>query len=70
MFANPGVRPSKSFITVPDYHGACIVSAMTGTPLHRLRPGPRTIAGVDRVTINKEPLERYREALESFVDAL
>jgi cellulose biosynthesis protein BcsQ len=70
IFANPRVRPSKSFITVPDYHSACIVSSMTGTPLHRLKAGPREIAGVERVQINQGPLDGYREALENFVDAL
>ncbi|GGT00616.1 ATPase [Planobispora rosea] len=70
VFANPGMDPSKSFVTVPDYHGACIVSSMTGTPLHKLKAGPRTIAGVERVQINPEPLQNYRTALEHFVDTL
>lgn len=70
IFSSPGSDPATSFITVPDYHGACIVSSMTGTPLHGLKAGPRTIAGVERVQINPEPLRNYRVALEHFVDAL
>ncbi|MEV4491759.1 ParA family protein [Micromonospora coxensis] len=70
IFANSGMKPSKSFITVPDYHSACIVSAMTGTPLDKLVAGPRKLAGVNFVQVNKEPLDRYRAALEKFVDAL
>jgi cellulose biosynthesis protein BcsQ len=70
LFANPRVKPSSTFVTVPDYHSACIVSSMTGTPLHRLKAGPRTIAGVERVQINPGPLGSYRKALEGFVDSL
>lgn len=70
LFSNPAAIPSESFITVPDYHSASIVSAMTGTPLHRLKAGPRNIAGVERVQINPDPLKTYRAALEQFVDQL
>jgi cellulose biosynthesis protein BcsQ len=69
IFANPGSLPSLAFKEVPDYHSACIVASITGTPLHRLKPGPRVIAG-ERVQINQEPLDRYRAALASFVDSL
>lgn len=68
VFSDRG-RPSEAFIDVPDYHSACIVSAMTGTPLHALRAGPRNIAG-ERVQINPDPLLRYRDALQEFVDRL
>jgi cellulose biosynthesis protein BcsQ len=69
LFALPRQKPSSSFVEIPDYHGACIVASMTGTPLHRLRAGPRTLAG-ERVQINSEPLERYKTALSQFVDTL
>lgn len=69
IFANPKNLPSKSFVDVPDYHSACIVAATTGTPIHRLQPGPRLL-GNDRVQLNKDPLNRYKEALESFVSCL
>lgn len=61
--------PSKNFIEIPDYHSACIVASMTGTPLHKLKAGPRDIAG-ERVQVNPDPLERYRKALGTFVDNL
>jgi len=67
IFSNPKESPEESFISIPDYHGACVVSAHTGTPLHRLKAGPRNIEG-ERVQLNKDPLNRYRDALEKFVD--
>jgi cellulose biosynthesis protein BcsQ len=69
FFAQPRNNPSDSFIEIPDYHSACIVASMTGTPLHKLRAGPRQLAG-ERVQINEQPLERYKIALNSFVDTL
>lgn len=69
FFAQPRNRPSDSFIEIPDYHSACIVASMTGTPLHKLRAGPRQLAG-ERVQINEQPLERYKEALNKFIDTL
>jgi cellulose biosynthesis protein BcsQ len=69
IFAIPGRDPTESFIEVPDYHSASIVAATTGTPLHRLKPGPRML-GEERVQINVGPLNNYRAALGKFVDAL
>lgn len=69
VFAVPSAKPSKKFVEVPDYHSACIVSASTGTPLHRLTAGPKTL-GKERVQINRDPLERYRGALGKLVDRL
>ncbi len=69
IFASPSSRPSATFKEVPDYHSACIVASMTGTPLHRLKAGPKTVAG-ERVQINPEPLEKYKAALAAFVDSL
>jgi cellulose biosynthesis protein BcsQ len=67
IFAEPRHKPSKSFIEVPDYHSASIVAAMTGTPLHGIKPGPRDLGG-ERIQINKGPLEKYKKALENVVD--
>lgn len=69
LFARPGEVPSSQFIEIPDYHSACVVASMQGTPLHRLRAGPHDVAG-ERIQINQEPLTRYREALQHFVSAL
>jgi cellulose biosynthesis protein BcsQ len=69
IFSNPRMQPSRNFVEIPDYHSASIVSAMTGTPLHKLKAGPRDLVG-ERVQINPAPLERYRKALNEFVDCL
>jgi cellulose biosynthesis protein BcsQ len=69
IFANTRQKPSDGFLEVPDYHGASIVAAMTGTPLHALKPGPRDIGG-ERVQVNPGPLNKYRKALEKVVDSL
>jgi len=69
IFAVPGKLPSTTFIDVPDYHSACIVSAYFGMPLHLITPGPKTLAG-ERVQLNRDPLQRYKTALAEFVDSL
>jgi cellulose biosynthesis protein BcsQ len=69
VFSNPKDKPSKSFVEIPDYHSACIVSATSGTPLHRLTPGPKQM-GAERVQLNKDPLDKYKTALGKFVDLL
>lgn len=69
VFANVKAAPSKAFIDVPDYHSACIVAANTGTPLHKIKAGPKMVVG-ERVQLNPEPLNRYKEALREFVDSL
>jgi cellulose biosynthesis protein BcsQ len=67
IFADPRRKPSEGFLEVPDYHGASIVAAMTGTPLHALKAGPREIGG-ERIQVNPGPLANYRKALERVVD--
>lgn len=69
IFANPRSAPSKNFVDVPDYHSACIVAAMTGTPLYLLKPGPKVL-GHERVQLNQGPLTKYKKALTDFVDRL
>ena len=69
LFADPRTVPSKSFLEIPDYHSACVVASMTGTPLHKLKAGPTMLAG-ERVQINPAPLARYKKALSEFVDRL
>jgi cellulose biosynthesis protein BcsQ len=65
IYATPKELPSNSFISIPDYHSACVVAANTGTPLHKLKPGL-----VEERMLNKDPLDRYRKALEEFVNCL
>lgn len=69
IFTYPSSMPSSEVVTIPDYHGASIVSASIGIPLHRLKAGPHDVAG-ERVQINQEPLLRYKNALNLFVERL
>ncbi len=69
FFASPAQTPSQAFLNIPDYHSACIVASYFGTPLHRLTPGPKDVAG-ERVQLNKDPLVRYKRALAEFVSVL
>jgi cellulose biosynthesis protein BcsQ len=69
IFAFPSIVPSKDVVNIPDYHTASIVSAANGIPLHRLKAGPHDVAG-DRVQINQDPLTRYKDALNQFVQRL
>ncbi|MGH8822053.1 MAG: ParA family protein [Rhodoferax sp.] len=69
LFTHPSKKPSDGFITIPDYHSACVVSTTTGTPVHAMKAGPRIIMG-ERVQINITPLNKYKKALGQFVKAL
>ena len=69
VFATKKTIPSKDFLFIPDYHSACVYSATVGMPLHAIKPGPKNFRG-ERVQINKEPLDKYREKLEQFVRKL
>jgi cellulose biosynthesis protein BcsQ len=69
IFSQPNEKPSSAFLFVPDYHGASIVAASTGTPLHRLTAGPKDLGG-ERVQINQTPLDDYREKLKEVVKRL
>ena len=69
VFAYPREIPSQNFIEIPDYHSACIIATSTGTPLFHLKPGPKELYG-ERIQLNKDPLDRYRDALASFVKRL
>jgi len=65
IFSFPTRVPSTEVINIPDYHGASIVAAANGVPLHQLKAGPHDVAG-DRVQVNPEPLKRYITALRAF----
>ena len=68
-FSTKTGNPSDGFLFVPDYHGASIVAASTGTPLHKLTAGPKDLSG-ERVQINSKPLDDYRTKLIEVVDRL
>ncbi|MBF0849798.1 ParA family protein [Gluconobacter sp. R75690] len=69
FYAMPKESPSSAFVQIPDYHGACVYCAATGTPIFSLKPGPKSFDG-ERVQLNKEPLDRYKSALGTFVERL
>jgi cellulose biosynthesis protein BcsQ len=69
VFANPKESPGNSFINIPDYHSVCVVASHGGTPLHKVKPGPKNIVG-ERVQLNPGPLEKYKNALEELVNCL
>ena len=68
-FYNKKTKPSLEFSDIRDYHSAAIVSSLTGTPVHKITPGPKAVAG-ERVQLNKEPLDNYKKDLLSFVNRL
>ena len=69
IFSYPTKLPSEHVVNVPDYHGASIVAAANGVPLHKLKAGPHDVAG-DRVQVNADPLSRYKTALEKLIERL
>lgn len=69
IFSTPNQKPSTKVLFVPDYHSASIISASTGTPLHKLTAGPKDFGG-ERVQINPAPLKDYRTKLIQVVNRL
>lgn len=69
IFSNSGETPSDGFIFIPDYHSACVISSTMGIPFFKMKSGPKKFRG-ERVQLNKEPLERYKQTLENFVNRL
>lgn len=69
IFAYPSVSAADRFIDIPDYHAAAIVSSLTGTPMHKLKAGPKIVNG-HRIQINVGPLTSYNAALNQLVGRL
>ena len=67
IFAYPKVPVSERFVDFPDYHGVSIVVSLSGTPIHRLKAGPKMING-ERIQVNPGPLVGYKDALRKLVD--
>ncbi len=65
-FSYPKNGVGEMFINIPDYHGACIVSTLTGTPISKIKPGPHVI-NEERIQLNKGPLDNYKNSLEELV---
>ncbi len=69
IYATPKDAPSQRFIEIPDYHSACVLMTLKGTPLHNLKAGPNMVHG-KQVQLNSAPLNQYRKALTEFVNSL
>ncbi len=69
IYATPKDPPSEKLMEIPDYHSACVVMTVKGIPLDSLRPGWYIVHG-ERVQLNPQPLEGYRNALTEFVSYL
>lgn len=69
IFAYPKVAVDDRFVDFPDYHGVSIVVSLTGTPIHKLRAGPKLING-ERIQVNVGPLSGYKDALGKLVEFL
>ena len=67
IFSQPRGKPSENFVSIPDYHSACIVSSSMGKPLHKIKPGPHKLPG-EVVQLNPDPLAEYRNALGAIVE--
>ncbi len=65
-FAYPKSGIKGMFINIPDCHGACIVSTLTGSPIANIKPGPHMI-NEERIQLNKDPLDNYKGSLEELV---
>lgn len=59
----------KLFSEIPDAHTVAIVCSSQGKPLFETEPGPHTAAGKP-TTINREPLDGYKEEIAKVVAEL
>ncbi|WP_186105119.1 ParA family protein [Burkholderia gladioli] len=66
LFSPPQANIADRFVDIPDHHGASIVSSLTGTPMHKMKAGPKMING-ERVQVNLDPLKNYKAALSKLV---
>ena len=67
IFAYPKLNIDERFAHVPDYHSASIFAGLTGTPVHKIKAGPKNLNG-ERVQLNVGPLAMYKNALTTLVD--
>lgn len=69
LFAFPQSLVSDRFVSFPDFHAVSIVISLSGTPVSKLRAGPKVING-ERIQVNVVPLQGYKDALAKLVSFL
>lgn len=69
IFAYPKIPVADRFVDFPDFHAVSVVLALTGTPIHALKAGPKNLNG-ERIQVNTGPLKLYKESLKKLVDFL
>ncbi len=60
---------SERFFNVPDTHSVSIVASHHGMPLRGIKAGPYKVHGI-QTQVNKDPLDRYKNAISEIVDIL
>lgn len=69
IFAYPKIAVADRFVDFPDFHAVSVVLALTGTPIHSLKAGPKNLNG-ERVQVNTGPLKLYKDALKKLMEFL
>jgi CobQ/CobB/MinD/ParA nucleotide binding domain. len=67
----PQAFPSNGpeFLDVPDSHSVAIVSSHLGKPLYSITPGKYKVHD-ENPQVNSEPLDRYKEAIDTLYNSL
>nr|VFJ43207.1 MAG: Cellulose biosynthesis protein BcsQ [Candidatus Kentron sp. FW] len=63
------VNGTAEFGEMPDSHSVTIVCSHHGKPLYKVTPGPYSVHDT-RPQVNLEPLERYKNAVETLLSTL
>ena len=63
------VGKHANFAEVPDNHSVAIVCSHLGRPLYSIKPGQYPVYD-ENPQVNKDPLDRYKEHVELFVESL
>jgi chromosome partitioning protein len=63
------IKGGPHFEDVPDSHSVAIVCSHQGMPLYALKPGRYEVHDTEP-QVNKEPLQRYRDAVAAFIQTI
>lgn len=58
------------FRDMPDAHTVAVASSSSGLPLYELQPGSHKLPDGTKTMINKDPLNRYKQAISGIVNNL